>query len=127
MAARPGPSLSYAEFADAVRQALRVMAHPSALARNPLTRSRTLAAHRDSDAAARALRAVLEKAIESLKADPRTEKFHRVVWHTYVRPASTQEAAAEALSLPFSTYRYQLARGLDQVMAQLWARETRPA
>jgi hypothetical protein len=42
---------------------------------------------------------------------------------TYLRPAATQEAAADALGLPFSTYRGHLARGIERVIDWLWQRE----
>ena len=42
---------------------------------------------------------------------------------TYVRAAPTQEAAAEVLGLPFSTYRRHLAKAIDQVTDLLWAVE----
>jgi hypothetical protein len=42
---------------------------------------------------------------------------------TYVRPAATQERAAAALGLPFSTYRRHLTQGVDRVVAWLWDRE----
>ena len=56
-------------------------------------------------------------------ADPRNEKFQRAVDRTFVRPATTQERAAEVLGLPFSTYRRHLARGVELVIAALWDRE----
>jgi hypothetical protein len=40
-----------------------------------------------------------------------------------VRPAATQEAAAELLGLPFSTYRGHLTRGVERVCDRLWQRE----
>jgi hypothetical protein len=40
-----------------------------------------------------------------------------------VRAAPTQEAAAEVLGLPFSTYRRHLAKALDQVTELLWSVE----
>ena len=42
---------------------------------------------------------------------------------TYVRPAATQERAAAALGLPFSTYRRHLTQGVDRVVAWLWDQE----
>jgi DNA primase len=40
-----------------------------------------------------------------------------------VRAAPTQEAAAEALGQPFSTYRRYLAKAVDQLTDILWAAE----
>ena len=42
---------------------------------------------------------------------------------TYLRPAPTQEAAAELLGLPFSTYRRHLSQGVGRIVAWLWDRE----
>ena len=56
-------------------------------------------------------------------ANPRNIKFHRAIWHTYMEPAPTQEQAAELLGLPFNTYRYQLAQGLERITDWLWQRE----
>ena len=57
------------------------------------------------------------------RADPRDAKLARALDRTYLRPAPTQEAAAELLGLPFSTYRGHLARGLERVTDLLWERE----
>ena len=49
---------------------------------------------------------------------------------TFVRAAPTQEAAAEVLGLPFSTYRRYLAKAVDEVTDPLWSVEigaVRPA
>ena len=59
----------------------------------------------------------------ALRADPRGEKLVRALERTYLRPAPTQEAAAELLGLPFSTYRGHLTRGLERVVDWLWRRE----
>ncbi|WP_274522748.1 hypothetical protein [Saccharothrix sp. ALI-22-I] len=40
-----------------------------------------------------------------------------------MHPAASQEAAAETLGLPLSTYKRHLKRGVDRVVADLWHRE----
>jgi len=50
-------------------------------------------------------------------------KFYRAVYHTYIQPAPTQEAAAELLDVPFSSYRRHLKTGVDQITEMLWHRE----
>ena len=40
-----------------------------------------------------------------------------------MRPAPNQEAAAELLGLPFSTYRRHLSQGVQRVVAWLWDHE----
>ena len=42
---------------------------------------------------------------------------------TYLRGAPSQEAAAEVLGLPFSTYRRYLARATARLVDLLWAVE----
>jgi hypothetical protein len=116
-------ALSQAEFSDAVRRALRDLHHPDALATNPLTRTRVVRERRAELPAPEALRELLYEAVAALRADPRGEKLVRALERTYLRPAPTQEAAAELLGLPFSTYRGHLTRGLERVAEWLWRRE----
>ena len=116
-------ALSQAEFADAVRRALRDLHRPDALATNPLTRTRVVRERRAELPAPEALRELLYEAVAALRADPRGEKLVRALERTYLRPAPTQEAAADLLGLPFSTYRGHLTRGLERVVDWLWRRE----
>ena len=120
--AAPQVALSQPEFEAAVRRALHDLHRPELLARSPLTRSRLA-----SDAAG--LRARLEAAVAALGEDPRADKLLRALDRTYLRPAPTQERAAELLGLPFSTYRRHLTAGLARVSAALWEAELygRPA
>lgn len=114
-------TLSRAEFATAVRQALRDYTRPDRLARNPLTRT-GLVAGAATDDTATMLRSLLREATGALKANPNDTKLYRALWHTYFEPAPTQEQAAEILDLPFNTYRYHLARGIERVTDWLWHR-----
>ncbi|RME57048.1 MAG: ATP-binding protein [Caldilineae bacterium] len=133
MAFRPEPAtapaspplvvLSQPEFADAVRQALRDYSRPDALAHNPLLRSRVLRDMAGPNPGPEALQSLLRAAAESLATNPKDEKLYRALYHTYFRPAPTQEAAAELLDLPFSTYRYHLGKGIQRVTEWLWQRE----
>ena len=121
----PGPvlALSQPEFADAVRRALRDLHRPDALAANPLARTRVVRERGAGLPAPEALRELLHEAVDALRAEPRGEKLARALECTYLRPAPTQEAAAELLGLPFSTYRGHLTRGLERVVDWLWQRE----
>lgn len=119
----PQMALSQPEFADAVRRALRDLHRPGALATNPLARTRAVREHGAEGPAPEAMRELLHEAIDALRADPRGEKLVRALECTYLRPAPTQEAAAELLALPFSTYRGHLTRGLERVVDWLWQRE----
>ena len=69
------------------------------------------------------LQALLREAAATLTANPKDTKFHRAIWHTYFEPAPTQELAAELLGLPFNTYRYHLAKGIERIIDWLWQRE----
>jgi hypothetical protein len=114
-------ALSQPEFAGAVRRALRSLRNPDELAANPLVRTRLL---RDSNGPAPdALRELVDEAVDALRADAREAKLVRALDRTYLHPAPTQEAAAELLGLPFSTYRGHLTRGVERVVDWLWQRE----
>jgi hypothetical protein len=116
--------LSQEEFGEAVRQALRDLHRPDLLGRNPLLRSRLVREHAgDRPADGVDLEGLLSDAVDALREHPRDDKLFRAVERTYVRPAGTQEAAAEALGVPFSTYRRHLSQGVDRVVAWLWERE----
>ncbi|MEU4331663.1 ATP-binding protein [Nonomuraea dietziae] len=122
--AAPAPALavlSRAEFAEAVRRALKTLSRPGELAGNPLTRSR-IVIETGSDPAA-ALRQALEEAVAHVGEDPRAVKFHRALSATYLHGAPTQEIAAERLGLPFTTYRRHLLAGIERVCEDLWHRE----
>ncbi|GAA3220600.1 ATP-binding protein [Nonomuraea helvata] len=112
--------LSQAEFTEAVRKALRHLSRTSELAANPLVRSRLVAGHSDP---VQALRRRLEEAIHTLGQDARASKLHRALDTTYLRGAPTQEAAAERLGLPFTTYRRHLTSGVERICEELWQRE----
>jgi AAA ATPase domain len=118
-AACPEPLvLSQPEFTAAVRQALRELDRLDLLAANPLCRTRLVA-----DGSAESLGLLLRDAVIALRGHPRDENRFRALDRTYLRPAATQEYAAEALGLPFSTYRRHLTEGVQRVVADLWQRE----
>ena len=119
----PELALSQPEFAEAVRRGLRDLHRPGALAANPLLRSRVVRDACGDDPPSDALARLLDQAVDALRADPRDDKLLRALDRTYLRPSTTQEAAAELLGLPFSTYRGHLSRGLERVFEWLWQRE----
>jgi hypothetical protein len=124
---RPAPAaptvvLARDEFDEAVRAALRKVRRPRDLVENPLLRSRLVLDLRDQDPAA-ALVELLAAATDELREQPHGAKFHRAVATTYFKGAPTQEAAAERLGLPFSTFRRHLAAGTAAICQTLWARE----
>jgi energy-coupling factor transporter ATP-binding protein EcfA2 len=116
--------LSQPEFDDSVRQALRDLRRPDLLGRNPLLRTRLVRDRTgDEEPSAPMLEALVCAAVETLREHPRDDKLWRAVERTYVRPAATQERAAAALGLPFSTYRRHLTQGVDRVVTWLWDQE----
>lgn len=133
--ARPVPSrpkesllvLSEEDFRRAVRDALRAYARPYALAGNPLLRSRMVArvlgAEDEQENRIETLRALLRAAWEQLDSSPRLQKGYRALDRAYFRPAPSQEAAAELLGLPYSTYRRHLKFGVGELTGLLWSRE----
>jgi hypothetical protein len=116
--------LSQPEFDQSVRQALRDLRRPDLLARNPLLRTRLVRDRaRSREPSAAVLETLVRAAVDTLREHPRDDKLLRAVDRTYVHPAATQERAAAALGLPFSTYRRHLTQGVDRVVAWLWDQE----
>jgi hypothetical protein len=114
--------LSHVEFDAAVRQALRDLHRAARLARNPLCRTRLVRACAGPDCAS-ALVELVREAAGQLQLDPRDQKRWRAIDRTYLRPAPTQERAAEVLDVPFSTYRRHLTEGVSRIVEHLWTRE----
>ena len=115
------PPLDRNRFAAAIREALRDLHQPLRLAASPLLGT-ALASTSSGPTTAR-LRGTLEYAAARLADEPKGDVLMRVLRRTYLRPAPTQEAAAEVLGLPFSTYRRHLARALDRLTDVCWAIE----
>ncbi|MEV6303466.1 ATP-binding protein [Actinoplanes sp. NPDC051861] len=112
----PAP-LGRAAFDTAVRAALPNLCRPDRLAGSRLVGTRL-----GADPAA--VRTALRTAVGELAGLPRGDRLRAVLHRTYLSPAPTQEAAAEVLGLPFSTYRRHLAKAVDELVERLWARET---
>jgi hypothetical protein len=117
--------LSRDEFGNALKQALQDFARPGGLVENLLLRSRLVAdaAGKGSKERSDVLKAKIKEAAEALRIHPRDEKLFRALDHTYFHPAGTQEAAAELLDLPFSTYRRHLMSGIQRLTDILWQQE----
>ena len=108
-----------------MKQALRTLHQPQVLLRNPLLASSMVQTVLRQDSEGRPdliLRRLIVEAASVLKSDPRADNLYRVVDRTYLRPAPTQEKAAELLDLPFSTYRRQ-DRGIETITDWLWERD----
>ncbi len=116
-------TLSYEEFAASVKQALRDLHSPSALLHNPLLATGVARARhrvRPELRPDRVLRSLVADAAQVLRADPRSQHLYRVLDRTYLRPAHSQEKAAELLDLPFTTYRRYRDRAVAGISDWLW-------
>jgi hypothetical protein len=117
---RPAP-LERAHFAAAVKAALQALHRPDQLATNPLLGTTLAATATGPDADH--LRTTIEDAVARLGEAPRGDQIRGVLHRTYLRPAPTQEAAAEVLNLSLSTYRRYLTKALEQLTELLWTIE----
>jgi hypothetical protein len=108
--------LSRQQFDPAVRAALRNVGHAAALDANPLCGTRLADNGHE-------LLALLTEAVQTLADDPRASKQYRAVHTTFFRRVPTQEAAAERLGLPFSSYRRHLTGGIERISESLWNRQ----
>jgi hypothetical protein len=119
--------LSQAEFFAVVQDALRNFCRPDALQNNPLLQSKLVVEKVMTKANKNDRIATLQKSIReavlALESSPKEAKLYRVLYRTYLSPAITQEQAAEALDLPFGTYRRHLKAGIKRVADILWQQE----
>jgi len=106
-------------FDGAVREALKVATLDHKLAQTAL--AELLALPHSADRG-RALLELLQEASRALSGSPKGAKYARALDATYLAPIGPQERVAEALGLPFSTYRRHLAAGIENVSDALWAR-----
>src|SRR5260370_5557629 len=97
LAAVPAPT--YAEFAAAVKDALRDVHSPDLLARNPLLRDGIC--NLGGSAGPLELRALLAETVSTLFGNAHDEKLRRGIELTYFLPAPEKEGGADRLSLSF--------------------------
>jgi TolB-like protein/Flp pilus assembly protein TadD len=117
------PRLTHSEFDSAVKDLLRNYTRPDLLMGNALLRARIVTCHAPGAATPRALRAFLAETAKTLFANDRDQKLFRVLDVTYLHPAPKQEAAADRLGMPFSTYRRHLVTGIERLTEWLWQQE----
>lgn len=119
--------LSEPDFAEAIHFALKHYSRPNRLRHNPLLQSRLVnqycAPSDGDDERAAMLLELIQQAAKSLEASPREIKLYQVLHRTYFNPAASQELAADALHLSFSTYRRYLKSGIARVTEMLWHKE----
>lgn len=120
-------ALSEPDFAEALRDALKLMSRSSTLRGNVLLHTRLVTdragATANESQRAEALKKLIAEAAETLQATPRDMKLYRAFYHTYLKPAASQEQASEIIDVPFSTYRRHLQAGVDRVTDLLWRKE----
>jgi len=115
--------LTRSDFESAVKDALRHYTRTDLLAGNSLLQAQLLTRPGAGVATPQALRALLAETAETLFANQRDQRLYRVLDLTYFNPASKQEAAADRLGLPFSTYRRHLTAGVDRLIEWFWRQE----
>jgi TolB-like protein len=116
--AAAAPTLAYAEFAAAVKDALRDVHSPDLLARNPLLRHGIW--NFGGSTGPRDLKALLSQSVSTLFGNPRDERLRRVIELTYCQPGLKQEAVADRLSLSYGTYRRHLSAARERLARWLW-------
>ncbi|MEM1269465.1 MAG: AAA family ATPase [Bacteroidota bacterium] len=114
--------LDRTEFDEAVKSALAALHRPDRLAGNPLLASR-LVLERAADEPSETLRLLIEEAAGTMREDGKRAKYYAAVDRTYLRPAPSQEIAAELVGVPYSTFRRHLKAGLSVISDVLWTME----
>jgi adenylate cyclase len=115
--------LTRSDFHVAVKDALRFYTRADLLLGNPLLKARIVTAGGARSAGVAHLRQVLAQAAETIFVNERDQRLLRVLELTYFQPAPKQEAVAERLGLPFSTYRRHLTAGVERITEWLWHEE----
>jgi hypothetical protein len=114
-------------FAAAVRRTLADLGRADRLAASPLLRARFVARRVSADAGtadrAAALQDAVREAAAQLQSAPKSLRGYRALHHTYLQPAETQQAAADLLRLPMSTFRRHLTEGVRELTTLLWQQE----
>lgn len=120
-------ALSEPDFVEALREALKQMSRSLTLRGNPLLGTRLVAdragATTHENQRIDVLKKLITEAAETLQSTPRDTKLYRAFYHTYIKPAASQEQASEIIDVPFSTYRRHLQAGVKRVAELLWRKE----
>lgn len=107
-------------FASAVRAALDDLHLTHRLQGNPLLEHAAVKARcSDATSAVPALRDWLRSTNERLGTHPATARAARILHRSYFEPARSQQLAADALGLGYSTYRRLLAEARALLIAEL--------
>ncbi len=118
--------LSEGDFRSAVFDALRNYQRPAALATNPLLRSSLITRWPEANAPVEILKNLLFAEVEAMKTAPETERLYATMYHGFIHPAPTHEAAARLAHVSYSTFRRYVAKGRDLIADRLWQMEIDP-
>lgn len=116
-----GAPLDRARFAAAVRDALRGLHNRAALETSPLLLTSLVPPFVTGLDRVAELQRRITRVAEDVGRSRRGDKPYRALRRTYLEPSGTQEQAADALGLPFGTYRRHLRSGIELVTSGLWA------
>ncbi|MGJ8669547.1 MAG: response regulator transcription factor [Oceanococcus sp.] len=112
------------DFLESVKSALNAFHETHELQSNPLLESVAVRSRAEGDESRlSALRHLIRDANARLKENHKTETAARVIHRTYIEPARSQQLAADALGMGYSTYRRQLSRARELLAAELWQYE----
>ena len=114
-------------FAEALRDALKLKARSLPPRGNPLLASRIVIERSGATAGemerVSALNKLVAEVAQTFEQVPRDIKLYRAFYHTYIKPAPSQEAAAELIDVPFSSYRRHLQTAIERITDKLWIKE----
>ncbi|MEM8484966.1 MAG: ATP-binding protein [Bacteroidota bacterium] len=119
--------LSEEAFGEAVRMVCRNYTRRDRLVNNPLLSSRivadSVAESADDAERVEVLMQLVDDGVALLQQNVKQAKAFKALDRTYLRPAASQEQAAELLGLPYSTFRRHLATALNELIQFLWQKE----
>lgn len=120
-------ALNETEFLDALESALKSLHDRDELSVNPLLFSRVvlkdLGAKSGPAEKIERLQTLIRRELEAMEQSPANNKYHRVLYRTYLNPVGSQERTADFLKMSFSTYRRYLRAGVEKLSEGLWKQE----
>jgi DNA-binding NtrC family response regulator len=119
--------LSQDDFDLAVKSALQHFVETDSLQLSPLLFCNSVNAKVKTEANSceriECLRALIMEATTSFTKHPKSEIYARILHRTYYQPARSQELAADALGVSYSTFRRHLVKARSWLTAELWQLE----
>ena len=124
---QPHLEIDEVAFRRAVLDALKRLHDPSRLRHNPLLGSALVLGEAgrgaDDDTRMQVLRRQFDAGARALARDAAGERRAKVLRRAYLNPARSQQHAAEALHMGYSTFRRHLAEAREALTDELWRRE----